>query len=282
MGIQIDGTKFVNKNSNAKLVVGSAENKKRTENTPENQSAAKNKMDLKKSATLDISKSGYASLAYDNRPGVVSGKTTEEVYEKLGIISDDDAWRIKDPNSYEKFQKILQEAFEYKKSDNEEMFVKTFKAAGSYATNWFVEQILTQKYDFRAVAYNGIKGLKNRYGDDTEVNVSSLNENDARGDIWRFKGQYNILLTPGQMQSWINDDPEEENLKALLKSLDESMKELREEREKQEDDIEGLMLGLSINDDSSPLFHATFKGNTAGDFTATTAQELFQKLALQK
>ena len=80
------------------------------------------------------------------------------------------------------------------------------------------------------------------------------------------------------MQSWINDDPEEENLKALLKSLDESMKELREEREKQEDDIEGLMLGLSINDDNSPVFYATFKGNTAGDITATTAQELFAKL----
>jgi len=80
------------------------------------------------------------------------------------------------------------------------------------------------------------------------------------------------------MQSWINDDPEEENLKALLKSLDESMKELREEREKHADDIEGLMLGLSINNDNSPVFYATFKGNTAGDITAITAQELFAKL----
>ena len=120
--------------------------------------------------------------------------------------------------------------------------------------------------------------MQNRYGDDTEINVSSPDENDARGNIWRFRGDYNILLTPEQMQSWINDDPEEDNLKALLKSLDESMKELREEKEKYNGNHAGLMLGLSIDEDNSPLFHATFKGNTAGDITATTAQELFAKL----
>ena len=278
MGIHIDGTKLTNRNNNIKIGSGHTDNDRETEKAGKKQNAEKRRINLQKPATLDISKSGYASLAYDSRSGVVNGKTTEEVYEKLGIISDYDAWRIKDPNSYEKFQKILQEAFEYKKSDNEEMFDKTFKAAGSFATNWFEEQILTQKYDFRAVVYNGIHDLKNRYGDDTEINVSSPNENDARGNIWRFRGDYNILLTPEQMQSWINDDPEEENLKTLLKSLDESMKELREEREKHADDIEGLMLGLSIDEDNSPLFHATFKGNTAGDITATTAQELFAKL----
>jgi len=167
MRINIDGTKFTHRDNSIKIVASYKDSDRETKKVEKKQYTNKGNINLQKTATLDISKSGYASLAYDSRFGVVNGKTTEEVYEKLGIISDYDAWRIKDPNSYEKFQKNLQEAFEYKKSDNEEMFDKTFKAAGSFATNWFEEQILTQKYDFRAVAYNGIHDLKNRYGDDT-------------------------------------------------------------------------------------------------------------------
>ena len=223
-------------------------------------------------ATLDISKSGYASLAYNNKPGVVSGKTIKEVYEKLGIVSDLDAMRMMDPEAYKTFMSLpspWQNKLDGKPEEADNM---------GYLIKWVEEQMLSNKPDIRAVAYNGIKGLKSRYGDDTEINVSSPDENDARGDIWRFRGDYNILLTPEQMQSWINDDPEEDNLKALLKSLDESMKELCEEKEKYNGDHEGLMLGLSIDEDNSPLFHATFKGNTAGDITATTAQELFAKL----
>ncbi|MBQ9567406.1 MAG: hypothetical protein IJR31_04935, partial [Lachnospiraceae bacterium] len=120
-----------------------------------------------------------------------------------------------------------------------------------------------------------VKGMQKRYGDDTEINVSSPDENDARGSMWRFGGEYNILLTPEQMQSYIFDDPEDDSLKALLKSLDESMKELREEKEKYSGSLENLKLGLSINEDNSPVFCATFKGNTAGDIKATTAGELF-------
>lgn len=142
----------------------------------------KGNINLQKTATLDISKSGYASLAYDSKPGVVSGKTTEEVYEKLEIISDLDAMRMLDPEAYKTFTSLpspWQNKLEGKPEEIDDL---------DYLIKWTEENMLSNKYDIRAVAYNGIKGLKSRYGDDTEINVSSPDENDARGNIWRFKG----------------------------------------------------------------------------------------------
>ena len=188
MNIQIDGTKFVNKGAKAKIVVGSAEQTKGTEKAGEKQPVGKRSVNIEPAAKMNISKTGYASLAYDGRPFSVSGKSMEETMEILGIIDTMDAWRMKDPESYEKHGKIVQEAYEYRKSGNEEMFVKTLDAASSFFLSWVKEQMATEKYDFRAVAYNGIRGLKSRYGDDTEINVSSPDENDARGSMWRFGG----------------------------------------------------------------------------------------------
>ena len=271
MGIQIDGTKFVNKGAKAKIVVGSAEQTKGTEKAAEKQPVGKRSVNIEPAAKMNISKTGYASLAYDNRPFVVSGKTTEEVYEKLGIVSEIDAMRIMDPEAYKKYLSMP-------KLETNKYADKPVENDMSFLINWIEEKMLSNKYDIRAVAYTAVKGMQKRYGDDTEINVSSPDENDARGSMWRFGGEYNILLTPEQMQSYIFDDPEDDSLKALLKSLDESMKELREEKEKYSGSLENLKLGLSVNEDNFPVFCATFKGNTAGDIKAATAGELFEKL----
>ena len=276
MGIQIDGTKFVNKGAKAKIVVGSAESTNKTEKDAEKQPVGKRSVNIEPAAKMNISKTGYASLAYDNRPFVVSGKTTEEVYEKLGIISTYDTMRIMDPAAYKKHRALLNEAFNYGKEGNEELSDKYRKEASSYFLNWAIDKIESGTLgNMQRAAYTAVKGMQKRYGDDTEINVSSPDENDARGSMWRFGGEYNILLTPEQMRSYIYDDPEDDSLKALLKSLDESMKELREEKEKNSGSLENLKLGLSVNEDNFPVFCATFKGNTAGDIKATTAGELF-------
>ena len=279
MGIQIDGTKFVNKGAKAKIVVGSAESTNKTEKAVEKQPVGKKSVNIEPAAKVNISKTGYASLAY-SVPSVIesNGRTLQEMDDALGLMSDRDTMRIMDPSAYEKCEKMYTNACELLSAGDEKQGRKLQKEAMTFALEWFAKQESMYPYDIRAVAYTAVKGMQKRYGDDTEINVSSPDENDARGSMWRFGGEYNILLTPEQMRSYIYDDPEDDSLKALLKSLDESMKELREEKEKYSGSLENLKLGLSVNEDNSPVFCATFKGNTAGDIKAATASELFEKL----
>ena len=77
MGIYIDGTKLTNRNCNIKMVASYRDSDRETKKVEKKQYTNKGNINLQKTATLDISKSGYASLAYDSKPGVVSGKTAD-------------------------------------------------------------------------------------------------------------------------------------------------------------------------------------------------------------